>query len=168
MAKSPEEQLQERNKKINDIRNTFADARAYLNAKGYEGDKNIPYHDTDLRWEAIIPVLKREIPVFVHADEIREIQAAVNWASDENIKMVLIGGYDSWRVKVRYITVLKRKELSIELTAPFFDWNPLAISTGAIRPFTLIGVRQTFCLVKRTAQRIVITTIVVRAIVVRA
>jgi imidazolonepropionase-like amidohydrolase len=130
-AKSLEEQLEERDKKIEAIRKAFADARAYLIAKGNESDKDIPYHETDLRWESIIPVLNREIPALVHADGIREIQAAVDWASDENINMILVGGYDAWRVS----NLLKQKEIPIIITAihrlPTRNWE------GYDMPFTL-------------------------------
>ena len=102
IRKSKEEQVRDRDRRIARIRQAFADARAYWKAKRAEiADKNIPYHDTDLRWEAMRPVLEGEIPVFVHADEIRQIEAALDWARSENIRLVLVGGYDAWRVADR-------------------------------------------------------------------
>lgn len=109
VRKSKEEQLKERDEKLQKIREAFREARAYLKAKEAESQKGVPYHDTDLRWEAMISVLKKEIPVFVHANEIRQIQAAVDWASDEEIKMVLVGGQDAWRVT----DLLKEKNIPV-------------------------------------------------------
>ncbi len=98
IRRSKEEQLKRRDEALQKISDAFAEARAYLKAKEAESQKGVPYHDTDLRWEAMIPVLKKEVPVFLHAYEIRQIQAAVDWASGEDLNVVLVGGYDAWRV----------------------------------------------------------------------
>lgn len=95
--RTEEEQKKSRERAINELRNAFRDARAYMMAKKAESRKDIPYHNTDLRWEAIIPVLEGKVPVFMAAEEIQQIQAAVAWAERENVRMVLLGGYDSWR-----------------------------------------------------------------------
>jgi imidazolonepropionase-like amidohydrolase len=77
------------------LRSAFDTARAYLTAKA-----GAPA-ETDLRWEAMIPALKGEQPVFVHADDLRQISAALDWAHEENLKMILVGGRDAWRVADR-------------------------------------------------------------------
>ncbi|RMH94996.1 MAG: amidohydrolase, partial [Calditrichaeota bacterium] len=109
IRQSPEEQIQARDKQIDRIRQAFADARAYLKAKEAEAAGGAPYHDTDVRWEAMIPVLKGEVPVFVHAEDILQIQAALDWAESEGIRMVLVGGYDAWRVAEE----LKEKDIPV-------------------------------------------------------
>jgi imidazolonepropionase-like amidohydrolase len=96
--KSEEEQTKEREKTIQKITDAFLDARAYMIAKEAETRKGIPYHDMDSRWEAMIPVLQRIIPVVVRANELRQIEAAVAWATELNIRMIIAGGYDSWMV----------------------------------------------------------------------
>jgi imidazolonepropionase-like amidohydrolase len=143
--KSEKEQKKERDAQIEKIRQAFADARAYLKAKEAEEQKGIPYHETDSRWEAMIPVLKGETPVFVAANEIRQIEAAVDWASEENIRMVLVGGYDSWRVA----DLLREKNIPVVITEihrlPARRWE------GYDMPFTLplklheAGVRFCIC-----------------------
>ncbi|MFQ5583058.1 MAG: amidohydrolase family protein [Calditrichia bacterium] len=144
VRKKPEEQLKERDRQIEQIRKTFADARAYLKAKKSESNKGVLYHDTDSRWEAMVPVLQREVPVFVHANEIRQIQAAVDWASGENIKMVLVGGYDSWRVA----DLLKEKEIPVIITAthrlPMRRWE--AYDTPFTLPLKLQQAGVKFCI----------------------
>ena len=107
--KSEEEQKKDIDEQIRKIRQAFADARAYLKAKESEEQKGIPYHETDSRWEAMIPVLKGEVPVIIRANEIRQIEAAVDWASEENLKMVLLDGYDSWRAS----GLLKEKNIPV-------------------------------------------------------
>lgn len=94
--KKPSKQTPKYIKSIEKIKSTFAKARAYASAaKNAANDDN---HESSTRWEAMIPVVEGKIPVFVHANSIRQIQAAVSWAADENLKMILVGGYDAWRV----------------------------------------------------------------------
>lgn len=95
----PEEELKkERDRQLALIRTSFADARAYLKAKLSEANSTAPYHKFDERWEAMIPVLEGKIPVLVRADEVQQIEAAVAWAARENVKLIIVGGYDAWRV----------------------------------------------------------------------
>lgn len=94
---------------IDKIRRAFADARAYHKAQAAQNDKAIPAHAHLVRWEAMGPVLRGEVPVFVHADDIRQIQTAVSWAGEEKLKMVLVGGYDAWRVS----ELLKEEQIPV-------------------------------------------------------
>ncbi|HLB01102.1 MAG TPA: amidohydrolase family protein, partial [Bacteroidota bacterium] len=56
-----------------------------------------PHHDTDLRWEAMIPVLEGRVPVLLDAGDIRQIEAAVAWAEQEKVRLIITGGYDAPR-----------------------------------------------------------------------
>jgi len=104
-----EKQLKRRDAQIQKIRNAFSEARAYLKAKGAEAQESVPFHDTDVRWEAMGPALRKEIPVFVHANDLRQIQAAVSWAKEEGVRMVLVGGRDAWRAA----ELLKEKDIPV-------------------------------------------------------
>ncbi len=81
--KNHEEQLKE-------LREAFDKALRYHHARNSSND-----HPVDVRWEAMRPVFDRELPVFIQANEISQIQAAVNWAEKENIRMVLTGARDA-------------------------------------------------------------------------
>ena len=98
ITQSEDDQKKERERQLKELRDAFSDARAYMVAKNSENKAGIPYHATDLRWEAMIPVIERKIPVFVSANEAGQIEAAVQWAKDENIRIVIVSGRDSWRV----------------------------------------------------------------------
>ena len=100
-ADSEEDQIKQRDKQLKKLRDAFQAARAYKTAKEAEGQSNIPYHDSDLSWEAMIPVINKDIPVLVHASDVKQIQAAIDWAIDEEVRMVLVGGTDAWRVTDR-------------------------------------------------------------------
>lgn len=106
---SEEEQRKQMNENLQKIRTAFAEARAYKKAKEAEQQKGVPYHATDSRWEAMIPVLEKRVPVFVNAGEIKQIQAAVQWATEEDVKLVIGGGDDAWRVA----DLLKAKDVAV-------------------------------------------------------
>ncbi|MCG8606080.1 amidohydrolase family protein [bacterium] len=121
---SEEERHKAMQENIQKIKTAFAEARAYMTAKEAESQKGVPYHDTDLRWEAMIPVLKKEVPVFLHANAMSQIQQAIDWALDEDVKMVLVGGQDAWRVT----DLLKEKSIPViiggVLNTPRRRWEP--------------------------------------------
>lgn len=97
---SREEQIKARKAALTRLRDAFRETRAYMIAKEAERDGG-PFHPSDLGWESMIPVLKKELPVFVHASEEKQIHAAIDWALAEDLKIILIGGADVWRVADR-------------------------------------------------------------------
>jgi len=107
-----EQWIKNRDEQLKALDKAFDDARAYVNAKNAEKEKGIPYHDTDVRWEAMIPVLNGTVPVWVRAEGLSEIQAAIAWAEQEKVKLVIIGGRDAWRIAGQ----LKAKHIPVILT----------------------------------------------------
>jgi imidazolonepropionase-like amidohydrolase len=85
------EQIESRDKALDQLRQTFADARAYEKAR--RADDGI--HPSDLRWEAMLPVLRGDLPLIVDADDIQQIQAAVAFAEQQKVKLIIYGGYDA-------------------------------------------------------------------------
>ncbi len=98
VTKSEEEQKKDREKSLKELADAFRDARAYMTAKKAATQKGVPRHKADLRWEAMIPVLEGKIPVVVAAREVQQIQAAVAWAEQEGVRIIIKGGHDAWRV----------------------------------------------------------------------
>lgn len=95
MRDSEEEQNKNRDKALKTIAEAFADARAYWTAKKGENPGNGSHHRHDSRWEAMIPVLKKQVPVIISADGIQQIQAAVAFAEREDVRVIISGGYDA-------------------------------------------------------------------------
>ena len=95
----PEKERREREESIKEqveeIEEAFRSARAYQKAREAEREKGVPLHEKDLRWEALLPVLRGELPVWVIASRLQEIEAAVDWAQRNRIRMVLYGGADA-------------------------------------------------------------------------
>jgi imidazolonepropionase-like amidohydrolase len=77
------------------LRDTFADARAYMTAREAMQRGQAPHHDFDSRWEAMIPALKGERPVVVNANEVRQIQDAITWSEEEGVELIILGGRDA-------------------------------------------------------------------------
>lgn len=92
---SVEDQLSSRDRSLKAIRQAFADARAYRAAKLASAANPAAAPEPDARWEAMIPVLDGKLRVFIEADDIQQIQAALAFAEQQEIKPVIVGGYDA-------------------------------------------------------------------------
>ena len=104
-----EEAVKRREKALKKLDVVFEEARRYFVAKEAADKSGKIKLNTDLRWEAMLPVLRGEVPVFMHASEVRQIESAVEWANRQNVKMVIVGGYDAWRVA----DLLKKYEIPV-------------------------------------------------------
>ncbi len=91
----PRVQIDERNRRIDQLRKAFADARAYQAARESQGTAGAAPLSVDVRWEAMLPVLRGELPLLVSADDVQQIQSAVAFAQREQIKLLVVGGYDA-------------------------------------------------------------------------
>lgn len=69
----------------------FADAKAWSAAR--TADPTLPL---DVRHLALVPALRGEVPVFVLADELEQIESAVAWAIGRELRLVIVGGRDAF------------------------------------------------------------------------
>ena len=95
---SEKDQLKSRKEALEKIDMFFTDAKAYMTTKAVSGQNGLPNQEVDLRLEAMIPVLKGELPLWIAAGEIKQIQAAIDWAEVKKINTVIYGGADTWRL----------------------------------------------------------------------
>jgi imidazolonepropionase-like amidohydrolase len=95
-AKSVEEQATERRAKMRATQDFFEEARAYAKAKDASAKSSVSAPVKIPAWEAMLPYVRGELPIMVHADETRQIKAAVDWAETNHYKMILVGGRDAW------------------------------------------------------------------------
>lgn len=85
-AKPPAaEQIDRRDAQINELSELLAEARAY---RGYPAD---------LRLEAVQPVLTGDLPIMALAQDEAQVQAALDWAEDEGVRLIVAGSGDIWR-----------------------------------------------------------------------
>jgi imidazolonepropionase-like amidohydrolase len=72
------------------IDDAFAAARAWLDA--FVAERTLP---VDVRHQALVPALRGEVPVFVLADDLEQIESAVLWATSRKLRPVIVGGRDA-------------------------------------------------------------------------
>lgn len=65
----------------------FDEVEAYIASK--KADTNLA---TDLRYEAMRPVIAGEKPVFIRANSAGQIESAVAWAVERGVKPIILGG----------------------------------------------------------------------------
>lgn len=91
--KSPKEQAKQRKQRVLEISEFFESAKAYVSHREQnDGAHQIP------NWASTTSWVKGKTPLFIHADEKRQITSAVEWADEHDYKMILVGGRDAWRV----------------------------------------------------------------------
>jgi imidazolonepropionase-like amidohydrolase len=85
------------------IRQMLLDAGRYREANAvYEkSPRGVRRPDQDKSLAALVPVLAREMPVVMYADRQREIERALDLAQEFNLRLVIAGGAESWRVAER-------------------------------------------------------------------
>ena len=87
----PEEVKEALEKSLKTINTTLDDAEAYLKARDAGADV-----DFDARLEGLIPVLKGEMPLFIAAFEMNQIESALDWVVERKIeKIILLTGPDA-------------------------------------------------------------------------
>lgn len=89
-APPAEEQRKRIKESLARLDKSVEDARAYQAAKTAG---KLEQHD--LRWEALIPVLRKEKPLWIHARTEKQIRSAVAFCMENDLKMVLVGGQDA-------------------------------------------------------------------------
>ena len=123
-AKPIDEQIAGQERSLRRIRRTFADARAYALARAASPRPGAPRPEGDVRWEAMLPVFDRRLPVIVQADDARQIRMALDWAEEEGIRLILSGGRDAplaaERLRERGVPVI----LGSTLRLPDRDYEP--------------------------------------------
>jgi imidazolonepropionase-like amidohydrolase len=89
----------EQERQIESLKKILRDARAYADAKDARAkDASLPKLATDLKMEGLIPVVRGQMPVVVTLNLERDIKAAIAFADEMKIKMILAGAIDAYKV----------------------------------------------------------------------
>jgi imidazolonepropionase-like amidohydrolase len=102
------EARQEYERRVSEIADWMVRARHYAQA-AEKGNRN--GFERDLKLEALAPFAKGELPILVVANESRSIQAAVEFAEQQKLRIIIAGGRDAWKVK----ELLKQKKIPVIL-----------------------------------------------------
>lgn len=106
----PEEVRKTNQQRLEQLHQHFKNAKAYYDAEQAGLNRGV-----DSRWQAMIPVFKGELPLFVHADDERQIRQAIALAKEYNLKLNIVGGRDSWRMAEELATA----QVNVVFTAPY-------------------------------------------------
>ena len=93
--KSYSDAKKEYDKSLEQLANWLEESRHYAQVAAASG----AVYDRDVKLEAMIPVVRREMPVLVFADKARDIRNAVEFCEKQNLQMILAGGSEAWKEK---------------------------------------------------------------------
>lgn len=105
-------------KDIDRLKDVLRDAQAYGKAASARtSDQNVRRFDRDPILEALVPVVEGRVPVVLHANQARDIRAALQFADEFKLKAILSGANDVARVvdevKKRNIPVILGPTLAL-------------------------------------------------------
>jgi imidazolonepropionase-like amidohydrolase len=85
--------------RVESLRKILREAAAYATAKDARArDASLPKLDMDLKLEGLIPVVRGQMPVVIDADRERDIKAAIAFADEMKVKIIISGGIEAHRV----------------------------------------------------------------------
>ena len=137
--KALKERANERKTRIAQISEFFESAKAYVRRK--DADRStlaVP------NWESTRAWVKGDMPLFIHANEKRQIKSAVEWSKKEKYSVVLVGGRDAWMLA----DLLARNEIPViyehTFTLPQQDAAPYDVQFKAPKVLVDAGVQVIF------------------------
>ncbi len=121
------------------LRQMFLDAqRLQTIQKMYEKDpRGMKRPDNDKSLEALIPILNREMPVVFNANKEIEIIRALDFAREFNLKAIISGGQEAWKVADR----LKAQNVPVLLSLDFPKRTTAASPEADEEPIELLRLR---------------------------
>ncbi len=107
-----DQQRQARDRQIESLRARLDDAIAYHQARQAAArDRNLPPRETDLGLEALIPVIKGEVPVIISANSASEIKGALDLADKYKLKLIINGGDEA----LKHARLLRERQVGVVL-----------------------------------------------------
>ncbi|MFN7161564.1 MAG: amidohydrolase family protein [Fimbriimonadales bacterium] len=111
LNQSAESRRRDWESRMRPINEFIENARRYLRAHQAAGKHGVPAHERDPRFEAMIPILEGKLPLFVRVNTALGIQAAIRWAEEQKLRLVIVGGLEAWRVA----DLLREKQVPVIL-----------------------------------------------------
>lgn len=76
---------------LEEIKDLLDQAKDYASLRKADPDRQ----PLDLRLEALTKLVERKLPVIAAADTLEQIESAVGFAARENLRLIILGGYDA-------------------------------------------------------------------------
>jgi imidazolonepropionase-like amidohydrolase len=127
---------------LDSLKTMLRDAEAYANAQdAYAKDKTLPRPARDVVLEGLVPVIRGTMPVLMPADAANEIRDAVNFAEQNHLKPIILGGRQSLQVA----DFLKQHNVPVIITGvraqPAGEDDPYDINYSLPSKLAAAGVR---------------------------
>ncbi len=149
---SAESRRREWELRMRPINEFLENARRYLRAHRAHGKDGVPPHERDPRFEAMIPILEGELPLFVRVNSALGIQSAIRWAEEQKLRLVIVGGSEAWKVA----DLLREKGVPVILervhTLPPTEDSPYDLPFSVARQLYEKGVL--FCIASSDASNV--------------
>ncbi|MEK6676416.1 MAG: amidohydrolase family protein [Planctomycetota bacterium] len=101
-------------KSLNELEDYLARAKQYARAKDVAAADPGVHVGPDLELEALLPYVRGEKPVFLEAGGYKQILETIEFAEKHKLRMVLVGGAESWKLAAQ----LAEKKISVVLSSP--------------------------------------------------
>lgn len=93
--------------KIEEVKKFFREAKAYSQEANHK--------ETNLKFEGLKPLFEKKEKLFIHADVVKQLLIAVDFAKEFGIDVVIVGGAESWQIA----NLLKQNNISVILSREF-------------------------------------------------
>ncbi|HEU4629598.1 MAG TPA: amidohydrolase family protein [Gemmatimonadaceae bacterium] len=139
---STEDAERERTAQLDSLRAMLRDAAAYMKAQeAYAANTSLPRPAHDVVLASLGPVLRGEMPVLFSADQASDIRAAVNFAVENHLKAIILGGREAPEVAA----LLKQHDVPVIVTGvmalPSSEDDPYDVNFSLPARLAAAGVR---------------------------
>ncbi len=130
-----EEDEEEVSKAIQELKDYFTEARHYMERKeGAAKDASLKAPPVDMKFEAMIPALKGEMPVIVSVDTEESIKEAIKFVEEMKMKAIFHGVTEGWKV----VDELKKTDIPVILSSLY--GTPREWKDGYDAPYRNAGI----------------------------
>ena len=131
-----------REKQLDSLKALIADARAYdVAMRAAAADRTLPRVQPDVKLAAMVPYVRGELPVLMSADRAVDIRAALDFAQEQKLTAIIIGGREALAVADR----LKQMNVPVVFThvrsLPGREDDPFDVNFAAPGQLAAAGVK---------------------------
>lgn len=92
------EAVKRRDDQLEELKKVLKNAENYARARdAYAKDKTLPYTETNLGLEALIPYIRGEKPIVFTAERERDIRGVIKFVAETKVKGIVLGGQEAWK-----------------------------------------------------------------------
>jgi imidazolonepropionase-like amidohydrolase len=93
--------------KIEQVKKFFREAKAY--------SQETEHKETNIKFESLKPLFQKQEKLFIHADVVKQLLIAVDFAKEFGVDVVIVGGNESWQIA----NLLKQNNIAVILSREY-------------------------------------------------